>query len=137
MGPGISLAYDTSSGSASPYSGRLYMVYAAIPAPVPANPSAALRNNTDVFLVYSDRNGLPNPNGTTSWSDPIRVNDDSMFDQFTEGTRAQFEPQVTVDPMTGTVVVTWYDARDDASNARIARYIAFVRSQVRVVRNTT
>jgi hypothetical protein len=116
---GVSFAYDTSQGSASPYSGRLYAVYTGFP-----NPGTATPNNTDIFLVYSDRNGLPNPDGSTSWSDPIRVNDDSIFDQFTGGNRAQFQPEITVDPVTGTVVVMWYDARNDASNARFATYIA-------------
>src|SRR5262249_48313202 len=97
----------------SPYSGRLYAVY-----------TGGAGNNTDIFLVYSDRNGLPNPDGSTSWSDPIRVNDDSLFDHITEGNRAQFQPEVTVDPITGTVVGMGYDARTDASNARYATFIA-------------
>ena len=113
VNPGVSMAYDTSLGSASIYSGRLYAVY-----------TGGAGNNTNIFLVYSNNNGLPNPDGSTSWSDPIQVNDDSRFDQVTEGTRAQFQPSVTVDPVTGTVVVMWYDARLDASNARYATFLA-------------
>ena len=32
-------------------------------------------------------------------------------------------PEIAVDPTTGTVVVSWRDARDDAANARVATYI--------------
>ena len=32
-------------------------------------------------------------------------------------------PEVAVDPATGTVVVSWRDASDDAANARVATYI--------------
>src|SRR5207248_9362253 len=35
--------------------------------------------------------------------------------------RTQFQPAVAVDPATGTVVVTYYDARYDATNSRVSR----------------
>src|SRR5206468_471254 len=40
-------------------------------------------------------------------------------DNFSEGNRAQFNPAVAVDPVTGTLYVSYYDARYDASNARV------------------
>src|SRR5205823_1849205 len=73
--------------------------------------------DTDIYLNTSDDNG-------TSWNGAIRVNDDSVADNFTEGDRWQFVPTVTVDPLTGTVVVTWYDARLDASDARPSVFMA-------------
>src|SRR5205823_311881 len=36
--------------------------------------------------------------------------------------RAQFEPSLAVDPTTGTLIATFYDARYDASRARFARF---------------
>jgi|GEM_PF-1642721 len=98
---GASYAYDLSQGAFSPYSGRLYAAY----------------TNGDIQVRYSDDNG-------DTWSFPTRVNDDFASDNFSEGGRTQLQPSVAVDPVTGTVVVTWYDARWDASNARVATYIA-------------
>ena len=37
--------------------------------------------------------------------------------------RTQFQPELAVDPTTGTLVISWRDARDDAANARVATYI--------------
>ena len=42
---------------------------------------------------------------------------------YTSG-RTQFQPEIAVDQSTGTLVVSWRDARDDAANARVATYIA-------------
>lgn len=120
IGPGVSVAYDTGLGSRSPYSGRKYMVYTYRAAgPVGST-------NTDIGLVYSDDNGRTWHGALDAFGNPIpiRVNDDSITDNVTEGIRSQFMPTVAVDPVTGTVVVMWYDARNDASNARAATYIA-------------
>src|SRR6185312_12380130 len=87
------------------FSGRLYMAF------------VGPFNGGDIFVQSSDDNGQ-------SWSVPVQVNDDSEGDNFSEGDRAQFMPSVTVDPVTGTVVVMWYDARDDASNARVSTFMA-------------
>src|SRR5262249_26073473 len=45
-------------------------------------------------------------------------------DGFSEGIRAQFQPDLAVDPVTGTLVASWYDARYDASNLRVANFLA-------------
>ena len=37
--------------------------------------------------------------------------------------RTQFQPAIAVDQATGTVVMSWRDARDDAANARVATYV--------------
>ena len=37
--------------------------------------------------------------------------------------RTQFQPAIAVDQATGTLVLSWRDARDDAANARVATYI--------------
>jgi subtilisin-like proprotein convertase family protein len=55
---------------------------------------------------------------------PVQVNDDAASDGFTEGNRPQFDPAITVDPVTGTVVATWFDTRLDANKTRAATFIA-------------
>ncbi len=55
-------------------------------------------DDTDVFLCYSDDEGL-------NWSLPSRVNDDV-------GTNHQFFPWLSVDPSTGYLYVVFYDRRN-------------------------
>lgn len=82
------LAFDTTSG---PFAGRVYLVY--------TDEFPAASGNTDIFVRYSDTNGA-------TWSAPIRVNDDN-------GANSQFLPRIKLDPTTGQVGVSWYDARND------------------------
>jgi hypothetical protein len=82
------LAFDTSSG---PFAGRAYLVY--------TDEFPAASGNTDIFVRYSDTDGA-------TWSAPIRVNDD-------DGANSQFLPRIRLDPTTGQVGVSWYDARND------------------------
>jgi hypothetical protein len=88
ISPAPSIAYDL---SADPFTGRLYMAYADSPSPS----SSA----TVIELRISDDNG-------GSWSSPMQVNDDASGN-------SHFNPHVAVDPVTGAVGVTWYDARND------------------------
>ncbi len=128
VGPGLVFAEDNTLGPYSPYQGRIYAAFvgyfdAAISGPT--NPTT----NTDIFLVYSD-------NGGQTWSSPELVNadqastdgysaaNDSEADPNNELTgRTQFQPELAVDQSTGTLVISWRDARDDAGNARVATYI--------------
>ena len=114
LGPTTSYAIDNSLGSFSPYSGRLYAAYAS-----PVYSATGQFINSDVYIRTSDANGA-----FLTWSDPVKINNDSATDNFTEGNRNQFMPTITVDPVTGTVVAMWYDARNDASNARFAQYMS-------------
>jgi hypothetical protein len=82
------LAYDRSAG---PHRGRVYLVY--------TNEQPNESNNTDIWVRYSDDNA-------TSWSAPVRVNDDS-------GTNSQFNPHIAIDQGTGFVAVGFHDARND------------------------
>ncbi|MBN9517993.1 proprotein convertase P-domain-containing protein [bacterium] len=123
VGPGVSVAYDNSLGSFSRFAGRMYLAYTATSVNAGTSGPTAV-TNTNIFLIYSDNNGA-------SWSRPVQVNDDvltisppSSSDNFSEGRRTQFQPTVTVDPATGTVVVMWYDARVDASGTRVATYVS-------------
>ncbi|MGE5608401.1 MAG: proprotein convertase P-domain-containing protein [Bacillota bacterium] len=110
IGPSAAIASDNTLGSFSPYQGRLYVAY--------TNGSG---DKTDIFLRTSD-------DGGNNWSEPVRVNnDDGSVDHFSDGvrnTRPHFQPEVAVDQTTGTVVLSFYDARHDASRVRVARYIA-------------
>ncbi len=79
---------DVSKG---PYRGRIYVNW------------ADQRNGeTDIFIVYSDDHG-------TTWSDPIRVNND-------EGEAHQFLTWMAVDPVTGHVYIVFYDRRNHRDN---------------------
>jgi hypothetical protein len=82
------LAFDRSGGA---FNGRVYMVY------TDQTPGTS---NTDIFLRYSDTGG-------SSWSNPIRVNDDSTLN-------SQLLPRIALNNTTGQVAVGWYDARNDA-----------------------
>ena len=64
--------------------------------------------DTNVFVKFSDNNG-------SSWSSPVRVNDDT-------GTASQFGPQLAVDQTTGHVAVTWVDPRNDPANNAVRLY---------------
>ena len=68
--------------------------------PTWSTPTPTARSpNTNIYVRYSDDNGQ-------SWSDPLRVNDDS-------GPNSAFFSKIAVDPVTGHVAVSWYDARND------------------------
>jgi hypothetical protein len=80
--------------SHSPYRGRVYVVF---------SDQRNGTDDTDVFLCFSDDQGL-------TWSPPRRINDDS-------GATHQFFPWATVDPVTGTVAIVFYDRRNASDNA--------------------
>ncbi len=82
------LAWDRTGG---PHNGRVYLVYTL----EQQNES----NNTDIYVRYSDDNG-------TTWSSGVRVNDDHTKN-------SQFLPKISLDPTTGNIAVTFYDARND------------------------
>ena len=80
--------------SNSPYRGNIYVL------------TSDQRNgidNTDIFLVKST-------DGGETWSDEIRVNQDST-------SRHQFLCWMTVDPVTGYVYVSYYDRRNTTGAA--------------------
>ncbi len=93
------LAYDRSNG---PHRGRLYLVYTDAPALGSAD--------TNIFVRYSDDNG-------STWSSPVKVNDDQT-------TNSQFLPKISVDPTTGYIAVSFYDARDSATNNAVGYYVS-------------
>jgi subtilisin-like proprotein convertase family protein len=111
VGPTPVLTSDNTLGSFSPYQGRLYLAYVG-----DTGRLTAAGASPGIWLLTSD-------DGGSTWTSRGLVNDDNVTDGFSEGTRAQFAPAIAVDQATGTFVATWYDARYDASNARVARFI--------------
>ena len=101
IGPSMSVAIDNSVGASSPYAGTIYIGY-----------TGDGGTDTNVYLARSTDFGA-------TWQ-RVKVNDDSVNDGFSEGNRPQFLPAVAVDPLTGAVVVTYYDGRYDAAMARVA-----------------
>ncbi len=88
------LAYDRNP--LSPRFGRLYLVY--------TDEVVDESNDTDVMLRFSDNDG-------STWSAPIRVNDDPAAP-----IRSQFLPRISTNPLSGNVAVCWHDARNSATN---------------------
>lgn len=86
------LAFNRAAGS--PGFGRLFLAY--------TEEAVDESNDMDIMVRYSDDIG-------TSWSAPIRVNDDAT-------TKSQFLPKIASDPVTGNVAVCWHDARNSAGN---------------------
>ena len=91
-----SIALD--SNPSSPFFGYLYVVYNDFPSGTTSG------TNIDTKLIVST-------NGGTSWSSPLKVNDDA-------GTATQFFPWASVDQSDGTLHVSWYDTRLDPTNNR-------------------
>jgi subtilisin-like proprotein convertase family protein len=118
IAPAPVVASDNTLGAFSPHQGRLYVAYVARPAGtgVPAD-------NTDIALATSDDGGLTWQATSTRVNDDLGAVDGFSESDFSSG-RPQFLPAAAVDPATGTLVVTFLDARDDAARARVATYLA-------------
>src|SRR5262249_47291577 len=104
VAPTVALASDNTLGSFSPFQGRIYVAYTATFA------------NGNIVLATSDDGGV-------TWTTPRTVNDDSASDFFSGGQRPQSLPAAAVAQSPGTLVLSWYDARNDAANARVATYV--------------
>ncbi len=122
IGPAPDLASDNTLGAYSPHEGRIYLTYTDHNG-VSGNPA----DNTDIFLLASDDGGF-------TWTAPAggffgRVNDDLAYTDgyseasFSSSGRPQFQSNVEVDNTTGTVVMSWYDTRNDGARARVATYV--------------
>ena len=94
------LAYD--ANPASPTFGRLYLVY--------TDETVAENNDLDIMVRFSDNNG-------STWSAPIRVNDDPAAP-----IRSQFMPKISSDDSTGNIGICWHDARNSAANTAIQMF---------------
>jgi len=82
------VVWDATGG---PFNNRIYLVY--------TEETVNENNDTDILMRTSTDDG-------TTWSAPVRVNDDAT-------TRSQFLPYVTLDPTSGIVAVGFHDCRND------------------------
>ncbi|MFO0803072.1 MAG: VCBS repeat-containing protein [Gemmataceae bacterium] len=106
----ISVAFDNTLGNGTGANGgQMYL---------------ALTTGTGSDTNVAVSRGSLSAAGVLTMGTAVKVNDDRLADNYTEGDRAQFIPAVTVDSYTGTVVATWYDARLDANNTRAATFVA-------------
>ncbi|WP_428938046.1 hypothetical protein [Fontivita pretiosa] len=88
---------------AGPYIGRAYVLYTD----EKLDSMGHETSDTNIVLRYSDKDGAMG-----SWSKPVGVSIDS-------GTNSQFFGQLAVDPKTGYVAASWYDARNDPMNKKV------------------
>jgi hypothetical protein len=87
------LAWDRSPG---PFRGRLYLMY--------TDRANTNTSDTDVFVRFSNDSG-------STWSSPVRVNDDLVGNG-----KSQFLPKMALDQTTGFIAVSWYDCRNSPGN---------------------
>jgi hypothetical protein len=81
--------------------------------------------NGDLYVTYNDRGTAPGDkadvffaqsnDGGTTWSTPVKVNDDTT-------NHDQWSPALAVTPNGSKVGIFWYDRRDDPGNNLIDRY---------------
>jgi len=90
-----SIDVDRSSG---PHRGRLYCAWTD-----QADQTTSFTDGaeTDIFFAFSDDKGA-------HWTAPVRLNDDTVHAD-------QFYQWLSVDPVDGSVNVSWYDTRNDPS----------------------
>ena len=93
IGTEANLAWDKTNG---PHRGRVYLVF--------TNELVDESSDTEIFVQFSDDNG-------TTWSAPVRVNDDPSGNG-----KSQFNPAIALDQTNGDIAVTWYDCRNSTSN---------------------
>ncbi len=144
IGPGISIAFDT---SVQPYNnltdyGQPSNTYVSPPGQLLiaySTPGFGIRPEYNIVLSRSVL--TPTIGGATAnfflpfsaTPTETRVNDDSFFSPVakynlpldtSEGNRPHFQPTIAVDPATGAIAVMWYDGRYDAAQTRVATYLA-------------
>ncbi|MFO0959111.1 MAG: Ig-like domain-containing protein [Isosphaeraceae bacterium] len=129
IGPGVAIAVDNTLGSFSPTAGNVYVAFASVFNPQLDNNTtndAAHPDNTDITLVTIA--------GGAVVGGARKVNDDNantdgksqanVVPQSAATGRPQFSPSLAVDRATGTLVISYLDARDDPTGTRVATYIA-------------
>ncbi len=129
VGPGLVLAIDNTLGDTSPNQGRIYAAFVGYEYNMDPNEHVNPTTNTDIELAYSDNGGLSwifdgivnNDNADADGYSGSSVGEPPLY-AYTSG-QTQFQPAIAVDQATGTLVVSWRDARNDAANARVATYL--------------
>ena len=129
IGPGVVMAEDNTLGQYSPYEGRIYAAFVGY-----YNVTIdGIKNPADQHRHLPDRTPTTTagPGATRSRSTTTRATCDgspgrtSRISTTTSSTgQSQYQPEIAVDPTTGTVVMSWRDARNDPANTLVATYIA-------------
>ncbi|MFN0158129.1 MAG: FlgD immunoglobulin-like domain containing protein [Bacteroidota bacterium] len=83
----------------NPITGNIYVTY---------NNDGAGADRADVFLVQST-------NGGTTWSSPVKVNDDAT-------TTDQWQPTIAVTPSGSTIGIFYYSRQEDAVDNNLFKY---------------
>ncbi|OJJ18612.1 hypothetical protein BKI52_23665 [marine bacterium AO1-C] len=96
-----SMAVDISNG---PNSGHIYVVWANI-----GTPGVNTAGSIDVYMIRST-------NGGTTWSTPIKVNQDPIGNE-------NYFPWITCDPVTGDLSVIFYSDRN-VSSTQVEVFVA-------------
>ncbi len=99
-----SMAVDRTNG---PGRGNIYIVW-------PQKGVAPAGSDPDIVMIKST-------DGGTTWSTPVRVNNDPI-----NNARDQYYPWMTVDQTTGALYSVWYDSRDmsnDSATVYVGRSI--------------
>ena len=130
IGPGLVMAQDETLGPDSPFQGRIYAAFVGYYDVVEPSVTGVANpiEDTVIFEVHSD-------DGGQSWSTPVAVdpvesqsdgysgsNSNPLPDDEVTG-REQFLPAIAVDQATGTLVISWRDAQNDPSDARVTTYL--------------
>ena len=97
----LPMPMTTVAPAGSPNAGRLYVTY------FDKSPTG---NNTNIYFRYSD-------NGGTTWSAETKVNDDT-------NNAYHFHPAIAVET-DGTIAISFYDTRNDATSKKTDQYISF------------
>ena len=133
FGPNVAVAVDHSLGlnvagatagasrAVAPgvHSGYLYVAYTAA-VDMDLSNTISAGDDTDVFIASYDTSRVNPLTGQPVLVGVRRLNDDAASDNFSTGTRFQYQPALAVDPVTGTLAAAYYDARYDAGNSRYA-----------------
>lgn len=120
------IASDNTLGAYSPYQGRLYAAFADR-LNIRFNPA----DNSEIYLSYSDDGGINWTRNFTPINDDLASRDGystgslggASPNQAGNSGRPQFQPNIAVDSDTGTLVASWYDAREDAVASRVTTYL--------------
>jgi hypothetical protein len=90
-----SMAVDRTGG---PNNGTIYICW-------PQDDVSPAGSDPDIVMIKST-------NGGTSWTSPIRINDDPI-----NNGKDQYFPWMTVDQSNGRVVMVWYDSRETTNDS--------------------
>ena len=138
IGPGLVLASDNTLGAYSQYQGRIYAAYRRSTVTGHQQPGRQHRHlpgglrrrrldleRLDARPVFPISSAFRRPR-SRSWSTTTTPRPTGSPGRFpAQSGRPQFQPSIAVDQTTGTLVMSWFDTRNDAAAARVATYVTY------------